>query len=127
MNAEEGLMDASVPVLCGLASTLLFAAGTLPMLVKAAQTRDLESYSLGNIVSSNIGNAVNSVYVASLPPGPIWWLHGFYTVTTALMLFWYLRYAGVRRTQIDPSDELPELDSSPDAPQRLALIASSPR
>ena len=27
-----------------------------------------------------------------LPPGPIWLLHAFYLVTTALMLAWYLRY-----------------------------------
>jgi hypothetical protein len=121
------VMDVSVPVLCGLVSTLVFVAGTLPMLVKAAQTRDLESYSLGNIVSSNVGNALNWVYVSSLPPGPIWWLHGFYTVTTALMLFWYLRYTGVRRAQIDPSDELAELDSSPEAAGDRALIASSSR
>jgi hypothetical protein len=120
-------MDVSVPVLSGLVSTLVFVAGTLPMLVKAAQTRDLESYSLGNIVSSNVGNALNWVYVASLPPGPIWWLHGFYTVTTALMLFWYVRYTGVRRTQIDPSDELAELDSSPEAAGDRTLIASSSR
>jgi hypothetical protein len=27
-----------------------------------------------------------------LPPGPIWILHGFYTVTSALMLLWWLRF-----------------------------------
>jgi hypothetical protein len=117
-------MDASLPVLCGLVSTLVFAAGTLPMLVKAAQTRDLASYSLGNIVSSNIGNALNWVYVVSLPPGPVWWLHGFYTVTTALMLFWYVRYAA-RATHNSPSGPDAQLDSSPDAARERALITSS--
>jgi hypothetical protein len=117
-------MSDSLPVLCGVLSTLVFVAGTLPMLVKAAQTRDLDSYSLGNIVASNVGNATNWVYVASLPPGPIWWLHSFYTVTTGLMLFWYVRYA-LRPTQISPSRASDELDSSPDAAEASRFVASS--
>jgi hypothetical protein len=46
-----------------------------------------------------VGNLVHSVYVFSLPVGPIWVLHGFYLVSSALMLFWYLRYSliGVRK------------------------------
>ena len=122
-------MDASLPVLCGVLSTFVFVGGTLPMLVKAATTRDLSSYSLGNIVMSNVGNVVNWVYVASLPRGPVWWLHGFYTVTTALMLFWHVRYS--RRpaeplpTQISPIVWGDELHSSPDAEELEALIASS--
>jgi hypothetical protein len=119
-------MDASLPVLCGVLSTLVFVAGTLPMLVKAAQTRDLGSYSLGNIMSSNVGNVLNWVYVVSLPPGPVWWLHGFYTVTTALMLFWYVRYT-LRPTHKSPLAEDLELHSSPDAPRQRPLIASSSR
>jgi uncharacterized protein with PQ loop repeat len=107
-------MDASLPVVCGFGSTILFVLGTLPMLVKAAQTRDLASYSLGNIVLSNVGNALNSIYIFSLPRGPLWALHGFYVVTTALMLFWYLRYA-VFATQKSPWDLDHELHSSPDA------------
>ena len=50
-------------------STLLFVVSYLPMLVKAFRTRDLESYSLGNLVLANVGNAVHSIYVFSLPPG----------------------------------------------------------
>ena len=65
----------SVPVLAGAASTVIFAVSTLPMLVKAYRSRDLSSYSLGNIGLANVGNAVHSVYVFSLPPGPIWALH----------------------------------------------------
>lgn len=83
----------SIAVLAGSASTVIFAAATLPMLRKAATTRDLGSYSLGNIGLANLGNAVHSVYVLHLPPGPIWVLHGFYVVTSATMLVWYLRYA----------------------------------
>jgi hypothetical protein len=82
----------NVPVLAGIASTIIFAASTLPMLVKAYRSRDLSSYSLGNIGLANVGNAVHSVYVLSLPPGPLWVLHGFYLTSTALMLVWFLRY-----------------------------------
>jgi uncharacterized protein with PQ loop repeat len=82
----------SVPILAGIASTVIFAASTLPMLVKAYRTRDLSSYSLGNMVLANLGNAVHSVYVFSLPAGPLWFLHGFYLLSSALMLTWFLRY-----------------------------------
>jgi hypothetical protein len=121
-------MDDSLPVLCGVLSTLVFVGGTLPMLGKAARTRDLSSYSLGNIVASNLGNAVNWVYIASLPHGPVWWLHGFYTVTTALMLFWYVRYTlrpARGRTHKSPSAVDGQLDSSPDAAELEELLASS--
>jgi hypothetical protein len=84
----------SLPVLAGIASTIIFAASTLPMLVKARRTRDLSSYSLGNILLANVGNAVHSVYVFSLPPGPLWALHSFYLASTGLMLTWYVRYRG---------------------------------
>jgi hypothetical protein len=82
----------SLPLLAGIASTVIFAGSTLPMLGKALRTRDLGSYSLGNLLLANTGNAVHSIYVFSLPPGPLWLLHSFYLVTTALMLAWFLRY-----------------------------------
>jgi hypothetical protein len=85
-------MDGMIPVLAGAVSTVIFASGTLPMLVKAARTRDLGSYSLGNILLSNLGNLIHSVYVFHLPAGPIWALHSFHLLSTALMLVWYLRY-----------------------------------
>ena len=85
-------MERTIPVLAGAASTVIFACSRLPMLVKAARTKDLSSYSLGNILLSNLGNLVHSVYVFHLPAGPIWVLHTFYLVSTALMLIWYLRY-----------------------------------
>ncbi|MFP3855014.1 MAG: hypothetical protein ACLFWD_12040 [Anaerolineales bacterium] len=85
-------MDMSVPVLAGAASTVIFAGSTLPMLYKARKTKDLGSYSLGNILLSNVGNLIHSIYVFSLPMGPIWLLHTFYLITTGLMLFWYLRF-----------------------------------
>ena len=64
------------------------------MLVKAARTREFSSYSRGNLVLANVGNLVHSVYVAQLPAGPIWALHSFYVVTSALMLVWHVHYVG---------------------------------
>lgn len=84
-------------VLAGTTSTALFVASTLPMLAKARRTRDLASYSFGNLLLANVGNLVHSVYVLSLPLGPIWALHGFYTATSLTMLGWFLRY-GVRES-----------------------------
>ena len=86
-----------LPVLAGTVSTVLFVVSYLPMLVKALNTRDLASYSLGNLVIANVGNGVHSVYVFSLPMGPIWFLHGFYLLSTAVMLVWHRRFAGRER------------------------------
>jgi uncharacterized protein with PQ loop repeat len=84
-------------VFAGVVSTGLFAMSYLPMLVKAARTKDLSSYSLGNLAITNLGNAVHSVYVFALPFGPIWLLHTFYLVASALMLTWFLRYRATWR------------------------------
>lgn len=82
----------SLPILAGIASTAIFALSVLPMLSKAARTRDVSSYSLGSLALANVGNFVHSIYVLHLPPGPIWVLHGLYLTSYALMLFWYLRF-----------------------------------
>ncbi len=86
-------MSIDVPLLAGAISTAIFAMSMLPMLVKAFRSRDLSSYSLGNIALSNVGNLIHSVYVFHLPMGPVWVLHTFYLASTGLMLFWYFRYA----------------------------------
>ena len=85
-------MSTALPVLAGAVSTVIFALGALPMLVKAARTKDLSSYSLSNILLLNVGNVIHSVYVFHLPAGPLWILHSVYLLSTGLMLFWYLRY-----------------------------------
>jgi hypothetical protein len=85
-------MSASLPILAGAVSTAIFVSSTLPMLVKAARTKDLRSYSMGNILLSNVGNLINTVYIINLPVGPVWALHAFHLVTTGLMLYWFLRY-----------------------------------
>ena len=85
-------MTINWPVLAGAISTTIFALSTLPMLMKAFRSKDLRSYSLSNILLSNLGNVIHSIYIFHLPLGPIWLLHAFNLVTTGLMLVWYLRY-----------------------------------
>jgi uncharacterized protein with PQ loop repeat len=85
-------MDNNLPLMAGAISTTIFALSTLPMLFKAFRTKNLSSYSMGNILLANVGNVVHAVYVFNLPAGPIWLLHTFYLVTTAMMLCWYVRY-----------------------------------
>jgi hypothetical protein len=85
-------MTASLSVLAGSVSTAVFVASAMPMLVKAARTKDLGSYSVGNLVLANLGNLVYAVYVFSLPAGPIWALHSFYLVSSFAMLVMWLNY-----------------------------------
>ena len=79
-------------ILAGSISSLIFVTGTLPMVIKAVKTKNLTSYSLGNIALSNMGNFIYWMYVVGLPFGPAWFLHCFNTLTTLLMLILYLRY-----------------------------------
>ena len=78
-------------------ASVVFACSALPMLGKAVRSKDLASYSRSNLVLANVGNAVYSVYVFSLPAGPIWLLHTFYLASSALMLGWSLRFAPRRQ------------------------------
>jgi hypothetical protein len=43
---------------------------------------------------SNVGNLIYAIYVFHLPPGPIWFLHGYNLLSTGLMMIWYLKYEG---------------------------------
>ena len=97
-------MDSSVPVAAGSVATIVFALSTLPMLVKAVRTRDLASYSRSNLVLANVGNAFYSLYVFHMPLGPIWLLHTFYAVSSALMLLWSVRFG--RPTATPPRSTL---------------------
>lgn len=85
-------MNIDLPFIAGSVSSTVFVISTLPMLLKAFRTKDLKSYSLTNIVLSNVGNLIYSLYVYSLPAGPIWILHTFHLITTGLMLLWFIRY-----------------------------------
>jgi hypothetical protein len=86
-------MDArAMALLAGSASTTLFVVSYLPMLVRAVRTRDLRSYSRSSLVLANVGNVVQAGYIISLPVGPLWFLHGFYLVSSALMLALHVRH-----------------------------------
>ena len=87
-------MDGSLSptLLAGVLAAIIFSSSHVPMLVRAYTTKDLRSYSFAQFVLSNMGNVVYWIYVATLPIGPIWLLHSFYTVANALMLVWWLRY-----------------------------------
>lgn len=85
-------MNIDLPFVAGTVSSTVFIISTLPMLLKAFRTKDLKSYSLTNIALSNVGNLIYSIYVYSLPVGPIWLLHTFHLITTGLMLLWFIRY-----------------------------------
>jgi uncharacterized protein with PQ loop repeat len=87
-------VGSSLALMAGSVSTAVFVASTLPMLMKAGRTKNLASYSLGNIVLANVGNLIYAIYVVSLPFGPVWALHGFHLGATGLMLFWYVRHSG---------------------------------
>ena len=106
----------SVSVLAGSVSTTVFVASTLPMLIKAARTKDLGSYSVGNLVLANLGNLVYAVYVVSLPVGPIWALHSFYMVSSFAMLVMWLNYRRRLRSGIQPDAPPPGIHG--DAPRR---------
>lgn len=133
----------SAGVVAGMVSTALFVTSYLPMLVKAARTRDLSSYSVGNLAVANVGNLVHTIYVVSLPVGPIWVLHGFYLGSTALMMCWWLRYRETTDTKWEqsPSDGVDArrlvghevaiansqgLGGSPDAGNDLSSVGSPP-
>src|SRR5450432_1621816 len=90
-------MSSNVPVIAGIVSTGIFAVSTMPMVLKAARTRDLSSYSGGNLVLSNLGNVLYAIYVFSMPMGPAWALYGFNLTVSATMLVYWLRYRAPRQ------------------------------
>jgi len=75
-----------IPLIAGTVSTVAFAVSNLPMLRKALRTRDVSSYSLTSMAIINAANAVYSLYVFSLPLGPIWALHTFYYVVSCAIM-----------------------------------------
>ena len=93
----------AMALVAGTASTTLFVASYLPMLVRAVRTRDLRSYSRSSLVIANVGNVVQAGYIVSLPLGPLWFLHGFYLVSSALMLALHLRHAPAPAATEEPA------------------------
>jgi uncharacterized protein with PQ loop repeat len=104
-----------VAIIAGTVSTFIFVGSYLPMLVKAVRTKDLSSYSVLNLVLANIGNAVHSIYVFSLPAGPLWALHSFYLLASALMLVWWARFKRAARTPTRSSEPLAREPETADA------------
>jgi uncharacterized protein with PQ loop repeat len=82
----------SIQLLAGVTSSIIFMVSNFPMVIKALRTKDLSSYSLGNLALRNIGNVAYWPYVISMPMGPVWFLQAFYTLVGLLMLFFYLHY-----------------------------------
>ena len=111
-------------VVAGTISTTLFVISYLPMLVKAVRTRDLRSYSAGNLVVANVGNVVHSVYVFTLPAGPLWLLHSFYVVSSALMLFWWWRYRSRHDGVVPAEPGAARLDDALDAGSTNLLVGA---
>lgn len=85
-------------IFAGAISSMIFMFSNLPMVFKAIKTKDLNSYSLGHLGLSNLGNLIHWVYISSLPFGPIWFLHAFNTFVAALMLFCYFRFKLVEKS-----------------------------
>ena len=81
-----------IGAIAGTVATLLVVGSALPMLVRARRTRDLSSYSPANLIIANVGNLAQTIYVITLPPGPLWLMHGFNVVVSALMFLWWLRH-----------------------------------
>ena len=113
--------------IAGAASTLMFAGSTLPMVVRAARTRDLSSYSQSHLFMTNAGNAVHTLYIASLPPGPVWLLHGMYSAVAVFMLAAHRRWARPSSTAGSRLESLGTNRLRPhDPPERLDPASPSP-
>lgn len=82
----------TIAIIAGSISSFMFMSSHVPMLVKAYRTKDLHSYSCLNIILANVGNIVYWLYVFSLPPGPIWVMHTFYTISSGVLLILYARF-----------------------------------
>ncbi|HSG43345.1 MAG TPA: hypothetical protein VLA72_09345 [Anaerolineales bacterium] len=92
-----------IQIIAGSVSTVVFVVSSFLMVYKAYATSDLDSYSLGNLIFSNLGNLIHWIYISSLPFGPIWFLHAYYTLITALMLFWYFRFRYLKKNKFSPA------------------------
>lgn len=88
-----GMELSQLPIVAGSVATTIFVGSYLPMLTRAVRTRDLSSYSRFSLVLANVGNLVQTAYIATLPVGPIWGLHAFYLLATLMMLVLHLRHA----------------------------------
>lgn len=86
------MISEDLQMIAGIISSLIFASGTATMLMKTMKTKEVEAYSLPFLVLTNVGNLVYWLYVLSLPFGPIYVLHGFYTIAMIVMLLYFVFY-----------------------------------
>jgi len=81
-----------VSTIAGTIASLIFVISTIPSLTRVYRTRNGDSYSLASLWMATIGNTLPWVYVLSLPPGPLYALHTWNTLSAALLLVWCVRY-----------------------------------
>ena len=79
-------------MIAGAVASLIFIVSAIPSLTKVYRTRSVDSFSLASLWMLNVGNVLQWLYVLSLPPGPIYALHAWSTLSTALLLAWCYRY-----------------------------------
>lgn len=116
-----------MPVIAGIVSTGIFAVSTMPMVAKAARTRDLSSYSGGNLLLSNLGNVLYAIYVFSMPMGPAWALYGFNLTVSATMLVYWLQYRTPRpRTRVATASTGTDA-AAPPRPRQTATVPTPRR
>ena len=48
----------NMDIIAGMLSSIIFASGTVSMLMKVIRTQDVDSYSLSSIILNNLGNLV---------------------------------------------------------------------
>ena len=114
-------MSGSLAVIAGTISTGIFAASTMPMVVKAARTRDLSSDSGGNLVLSNLGNVL---YVFSMPMGPAWALYAFNLAVSATVLGYWLRYRTPHGSSRAPIETQAEVEHHAGRRYPLVLVSA---
>ena len=76
---------------------------------------------------TNAGNAVHTVYIASLPPGPVWLLHCMYSGVAVFMLAAHRRWARPSSTAGSRLESLGANRLRPhDSPEGLDPASPSP-
>lgn len=81
-----------VSPIAGTIARLIFVISTIPSLTRVYRTRKGDRYSLASLWMATIGNALQWVYVLSLPPGPLYALPTWNTRSAALLRAWCIRY-----------------------------------
>jgi hypothetical protein len=66
-------------------------------------------------VLNNVGSLLYWLYVLSLPFGPIYFMHGFFTLVSLLMLIGYFRYRTVQAVAKRLTGEFSRLSSTKQA------------